>query len=177
MEASVKDSSSSTTEVSVWQPSSFSASSSDEEDDNVQEASGENCKFLMVDKNGGSSGGGSGGGSLSEENKESAKLQKYGCHPYFNSHMGGHDLQVLLSMSLGKSLTSHDVPPFSIAKGYHKEIKPDAGTLQLEVQHRYDAYGSCLNGKPPRPKNWSKKKCIEFLNNYPVTISEEITFL
>ena len=90
--------------------------------------------FLMVDENGGSSGGGSGGGSSSEENKGSAKLQKHGCHPYFNSHMGGHDLQVLFSMSLGMSLPSHDVSPFSIGKGYHKEIKPDAGTLQLKVQ-------------------------------------------
>ena len=80
-------------------------------------------------------------------------------------------------MSLGMSLPSHDVPPFSIVKGYHKELEPDAGTLQLEVQCRYDAYGSCLNGKPPHPKNWSKKKCIEFLNDYPVTNSEEITFL
>ena len=80
-------------------------------------------------------------------------------------------------MSLGMSLPSHDVPPFSIVKGYHKEIKPDAGTLQLEVQHQYDAYSSCLNGKPPCPKNWSRKKCIEFLNDYPVTIPEEITFL
>ena len=87
MEVSLKDSSSSTTEVSVWQPCSFSASSLDEEDNHVQEASDENHMFLMVDENGGSSGGGSGGGSLSEENKESAKLQKYGCRPYFNSHM------------------------------------------------------------------------------------------
>ena len=123
------------TQASVQQPCSFSASSLDEEDNDVQEASGENHVFLMVDENGGSSGGGSGGGSLSEGNKESVKLQKYGCHPYFNSRMGGRDLQVLFSMSLGTSLPSHDVPPFSIVKGYHKEIKPDAGTLQLEVQH------------------------------------------
>ena len=117
------------TEVSVQQPCSISASSSDEEDNDVQEASGENHMFLMMDENGGSSGGGSGGGSLSEENKESAKLQKYGCHPCFNSHMGGHDLQVLFSMSLGMSLPSHDVPPFSIAKGDHKEIKPGTASI------------------------------------------------
>ena len=170
MEASIKDSSPSMTEVSVWQPCSFSPSLSDEEDNDVQEASGENCMFLMVDENDGSSGGGSGGGSSSEENKESVKLQKYGCHPYFNSHMGGCDLRVLFSMSLGMSLSSHDVPPFSIVKGYHKEIKQDAGTLQLEVLCQYDAYGSCLNGKPPCPK-----KCIKFLNDYPVIIPEEIT--
>ena len=72
--------------------------------------------FLMVDENGDSSGGGSGGDSSSEENKESVKLQKYGCHPYFNSHMGGRDLRVLFSMSLGTSLPSHDVPPFSVVK-------------------------------------------------------------
>ena len=70
------------TEVSVRQPCSFPASSSDKEDNDVQEASGENHMFLMVDENGGSSGGGSGGGSSSEENKESVKRQKYGCHPY-----------------------------------------------------------------------------------------------
>ena len=72
--------------------------------------------FLMVDENGDSSGGGSGGDSSSEENKESLKLRKYGCHPYFNSHMGGHDLRVLFSMSLGTSLPSHDVPPLSVVK-------------------------------------------------------------
>ena len=48
--------------------------------------------LLMVDENDGSSGGVSGGDSSSEETKESVKLQKYGCHPYFNSHMGGHDV-------------------------------------------------------------------------------------
>ena len=148
----------------------------DEEDNDVQEASGENHMFLMVDENGGSSGGGLGGGSLSEENKESAKLQKYGCHPYFNSHMGGRDLQVLFSMSLGMSLPSHGVPPFSIVKGYHKRSNQMQGHYNW-VQHRYDAYCSCLSGKPPHPKNWSKKKCIRFLNNFPVTIPEEITFL
>ena len=113
----------------------------------------------MVDENA--------GGSSSEENAESPKLQKYGCHPYFNSNMGSHDLRVLFAMSLGTTLPTYDVPPFSITKGYHKEIKPDAGMLQMEVQHRYDAYGSCINGKAPCPKNWSKMKCMEFLNEFP----------
>ena len=81
-------------------------------------------------------------------------------------------------MSLGTTLPSHDVPPFfHCQKGYHKEIKPDTGTLQMEVQCRYDAYGSCLNGKVPCIKNWSKMKCMEFLNDFPVTIPQEITFL
>ena len=44
--------------------------------------------FVMVDDND----GGSAGGSLSGENAESPKLQKEGCHPYFNSNMGSHDL-------------------------------------------------------------------------------------
>ena len=79
-------------------------------------------------------------------------------------------------MSMGTTLPSHDVPPFSIVKGYHKEIKPDAGTLQMEVQCRYDAYGSCINGKTPHLKDWSKTKCMEFLNDSPVTIPQEITF-
>ena len=91
--------------------------------------------------------------------------------------MGSDDLQVLCAMSLGTTLSSHDVPHFSIAKGYHKEIKPDAGMLQMEVQHRHDAYGSCINGKAPCPKNWSKMKYMEFLNDFPVTIPQEITFL
>ena len=69
----------------------------DEEDDDVQEATDDNHMFLMVDDNA----GGSAGGSSSEENDESPKLQKYGCHPYFNSNMGSHDLQVLFAMSLG----------------------------------------------------------------------------
>ena len=129
--------------------------------------------FLMVDDNA----GGSAGGSSSEENRESPKLQKYGCHPYFNSNMGGCDLQVLFAMSLSTTLPSHDVLPIAIAKGYHKEIKPDAGLLQMEVQHRYDAYGSCINGNAPHLKNWSKMKCLEFLNDFPVTIPQEITFL
>ena len=77
----------------------------------------------------------------------------------------------------GTTLPSHDVPLFSIAKGYHKEIKPDAGMLQMEVQHGDDAYGSCINGKAPHPKNWSKMKCVEFLNDFPVTISQETTIL
>ena len=116
MEAAIEESSSSTTEVSVQQPSTFSLSSLDEENDDVQEASNDNHMFLMVDDNA----GGSARGSSSEENAESPKLQKYGCHPYFNSNMGGHDLQILFAVSLGTTLPSHDVPPFSIAKGYHK---------------------------------------------------------
>ena len=97
----------------------------------------------MVDDNA----GGSAGGSSSEENAESPKLQKYGCHPYSNSNMGSHD--------------------------YHKEIKPDAGMLQMEVQHRDDVYGSCINGKALCLKNWSKMKCMEFLNDFPVAIPQE----
>ena len=38
------------------------------------------------------------------------------------------------AISLGTTLPSHDVPPFSIATGYHKEIKPDAGMLQMDYK-------------------------------------------
>ena len=90
------------TEVLEQKPSLFSPSSMEKEDENLQEASNDNHMFLMVDDNA--------GGSSSEENTESPKLWKYGCHPYFNSNMGGHDLRVLFA-----TLPSHDVPPFSIA--------------------------------------------------------------
>ena len=63
---------------------------------------------------------------------------------------------------MGTTLPSHDVAPFFIAKGYHKEIKPDAGMLQMEVQCRYDTYGSCINGTLPHPKNWSKPNVWSF---------------
>ena len=54
-------------------------------------------------------------------------------------------------MSFSTTLSSHDVPPFSIAKGYHKEIKPDVGVLQMEVQCRYDRIPSTTPGaEPPR---------------------------
>ena len=65
--------------------------------------------------------------------------------------------------------------PFPLPKDYHKEIKPDAAMLQMEVQCRYDVYGSCINGKAPCPKNWSKMKCMEFLNDFAVTIPQEIS--
>ena len=82
------------------------------------------------------------------------------CEPYSNSTMGGRDLRVLFTMSEGiptsvATLPRHQDLPFSVSKKYHREVKPDLGTLQQEVVCRFNAYGYCNNGKPPRPKNWN----------------------
>ena len=95
------------------------------------------------------------------------------CEPYFNSTMGGRDLRVLFAMSEGiptnvATLPKHKDPPFCISKKYHREVKPDLGTLQQEVVRRYNAYGLSSNGKPLRPKNWNKDKCLAFLNEHPI---------
>ena len=59
---------------------------------------------------------------------------------YFNSTMGGKDLHVLFAMAVGcntRELPDHKDPPFSKAKAYHSEIKPDAATLKLEVTRHW----------------------------------------
>ena len=69
-----------------------------------------------------------------EEDKQSTKLSPYHAQNYFNSTMGGKDLQVLFAMVVGCSsheFPDHKDPPFSKSKAYHSEVKPDAATLKL----------------------------------------------
>ena len=64
---------------------------------------------------------------LQEENE--TKLLEYHVKNYFNSMMGGKDVQVLFAMAIGcntRNLPSDKDPPFSKSKVYHTEIKPDA---------------------------------------------------
>ena len=73
--------------------------------------------------------------------------------------MGGKDLQVLFAMAIG--CTTHDLPdhqdtPFSKAKMYHSEVKPDAATLKLEVTRQWKAYFFTCH--QPHPSNWKFKK-------------------
>ena len=114
-----------------------------------------------------------------------ADMNRNFCKPYFNSTMGGRDLRVLFAMSEGiptsiATLPRHQDPPFSMSKKYHREVKPDLGTLQQEVVRRFNAYGLSINGKQPRPKNWNKDKCLAFLQEHPipaVSHFSEIEFL
>ena len=68
-------------------------------------------------------------------------------------------------------LPDHKDPPFSKAKGYHSEVKPDAATLKLEVTWWYQAY--ICKGCQPRPSNWKMDKCIEYLMSNPIRTSEK----
>ena len=71
-----------------------------------------------------------------ENNDETTKLSEYNTKKYFNSTMGGKDVQVLFAMAIGchtRNLPSHKDPPFSKSKVYHREMKPDAATLKLEI--------------------------------------------
>ena len=71
-----------------------------------------------------------------QQESSTTKLSPYHVKDYFNSTMGGKDLRVLFAMVVG--CTTHDLPnhkdvPFSKAKTYHSEVRPDAATLKLEV--------------------------------------------
>ena len=76
---------------------------------------------------------------LVEQDKQESsttKLSPYHVKNYFNSTMGGKDLRVLFAMAIGcttHDLPDHKDPPFSKAKTYHSEVRPDAATLKLEV--------------------------------------------
>ena len=51
-----------------------------------------------------------------ENNDETTKLLEYHAENYFNSTMGGKDVQVLFAMAIGchtRNLHSHKHPPFS----------------------------------------------------------------
>ena len=93
---------------------------------------------------------------------------------YFDSTMGGKDLCVLLVMAVGcntRELPDHKDPPFSKAKAYHSEIKPDAATLKLEVTRFWMAYIG--KGRRPRPTNWKIDKCYDYLLGHPIPTSEK----
>lgn len=116
-------------------------------------------------------------------NKPNAKKPSpYLCEPYFNSVMGGKDVRVLFAKSIGvdeskRKFPAHTKAPFCHAKTYHKEVKPDLGTLQQEIMRRHKAYG--FEGREPRPSNWNKEKCVEYLlkNPIPSTKKEETNYL
>ena len=102
---------------------------------------------------------------------------QYLCEPYFNSVMGGKDIRVLFAMTIGadesqKKLPKHTEAPFCHAKTYYKEVKPDLGTLQQEVIRRFKAYG--FKGREPRPSNWSKDKCKEYLQSNPIPFDKKM---
>ena len=58
-------------------------------------------------------------------------------------------------------LPDYKDPPFSKAKVYHSEVKPDAVTLKLEVIRQYQAY--ICKGCQPCPSNWKIDKCLELI--------------
>ena len=62
-------------------------------------------------------------------------------------------------------------PPFSKAKAYHSEIKPDAATLKLEVTRCWMAY--IRKGCRPCPTNWKIDKCNDYLLSHPIPTSEK----
>ena len=68
-------------------------------------------------------------------------------------------------------LPDHKDPPFSKAKAYHSEVKPDAATLKLEVTRRYQAY--ICKGHQPCPSNWKIDKCVEYFMSNPIPTSEK----
>ena len=62
-----------------------------------------------------------------ENNDETTKLSEYHAKNYFNSTMGGKDVQVLFAMAIEcntRKLPRHKDPPFSKSKVYHTEINP-----------------------------------------------------
>ena len=87
--------------------------------------------------------------------------------------MGRKDLQVLFAMAIG--CTTHDLPdhqdtPFSKAKMYHSEVKPDAATLKLEVTRQWKAYFFTCH--QPHPSNWKIDKCTDYLMSHPILTLE-----
>ena len=93
---------------------------------------------------------------------------------YFDSTMGGKDLRVLFVMAVGcntRELPDHKDPPFSKAKAYHSEIKPDAATLKLKVTRCWMVYIG--KGHQPHPTNWNIDKCNDYLLSHPIPTSEK----
>ena len=74
------------------------------------------------------------------------------------------------------TVMSHDFPdhkdlPFSKAKAYHSEVKPDAATLKLEVKWCWKAYFSTTHQS--HPTNWKIDKCHEYLLSHPIPSSKK----
>ena len=72
-----------------------------------------------------------------KEDKQSTKLSPYHAQNYFNSTMGGKDLQALFAVAVScssREFPDHKDPPFSKSEAYHSEVKPDTATLKLEVK-------------------------------------------
>ena len=91
----------------------------------------------------------------------------------FDLTMGGKDLHVLFAMAVGcktRQLPDHKAPPFSKAKVYNSEIKPDAATLKLEVTRCWMAY--IRKGCQLGPTNWKIDKCNDYLLSHPIPTSE-----
>ena len=109
-----------------------------------------------------------------KEDKQSNKLSPYHTQNYFNSTMGGKDLQVLFAMVVGcssREFPDHKNPPFLKAKTYHYEVKPETATLKLEVKCHWKAYFSTTH--QPCPTNWKIDKCHEYLLSHPIPMSKK----
>ena len=65
----------------------------------------------------------------------------------------------------------HKDPPFSKAKAYHSEVKPDTATLKLEMKRHWKAYFSTTC--QPCPTNWKIDKCHKYLLSHPIPTSEK----
>ena len=110
-----------------------------------------------------------------EEEQQETKLTEYHAKNYFNSTMGGKDLQVLFAMAIGchsMDILDHKDPPFCQSKTYHSEIKPDSSTLKLEVTRRWKAYK--MSGRQPWPANWKIEKSLDYLMNNPILSTENV---
>ena len=80
-----------------------------------------------------------------QETADEQLLTQYHAKNYFNSTMSGKDLRLLFAMAIGcnsRELLDHKDPPFSKAKVYHSDVKPDAATLNLEVTRQYQSLHS-----------------------------------
>ena len=113
-----------------------------------------------------------------QQTMDEQPLTQYHAKNYFNSTMGGKDLRLLFAMAIAcnsHELPDHKDPPFSKAKAYHSEVKPDAATLKLEVTQRYQAY--ICKGHQPCPSNWKIDKCIEYLMSNPIPMSQKGTWI
>ena len=109
-----------------------------------------------------------------EEDKQSTNLSPYHAQNYFNSTMGGKDLQVLFAMVVScssREFPDHKDPPFLKSKCYQSKVKPDTATLKLEVKWHWKAYFSTT--RQPHPTNWKIDKCHEYLPSHPIPISKK----
>ena len=78
-----------------------------------------------------------------------------------------------LKLEDGSDFIDITVDPWkSIGK---KLTKPTAVMYKEEVLCCFNDYN--LNGTRPIPAHWSMQKCIEWLNKYPITRTEEIEYL